>query len=67
MFRPLWLRPVRRAALLNISCEGFQQSHSMGIDRDGEVVGLVSYRSISRMLSILRKLGIDGLVENLNR
>lgn len=31
----------------------------LGIERDGEVVGMVSYRSISRVLSILRKLGAD--------
>ncbi|WP_410765644.1 CBS domain-containing protein [Haloferax sp. DFSO60] len=31
----------------------------LGIERNGEVVGMVSYRSISRVLSILRKLGAD--------
>ncbi|WP_306061327.1 CBS domain-containing protein [Natronococcus wangiae] len=31
----------------------------LGIERDGKVVGMVSYRSISRVLSILRKLGAD--------
>lgn len=31
----------------------------LGIEREGEVVGMVSYRSISRILSILKKLGAD--------
>lgn len=31
----------------------------LGIERSGDVVGMISYRSISRVLSILRKLGAD--------
>lgn len=31
----------------------------LGIEKDGEVIGIVSYRSISRVLSILRRLGVD--------
>lgn len=38
----------------------FENDYSqLGIERDSEVVGMVSYRSISRVLSILRKLGTD--------
>lgn len=31
----------------------------LGIERDGEIVGMVSFRSISRLLSILRELGAE--------
>ena len=31
----------------------------LGIEQDGEIIGMVSYRSISRVLSILQKLGAD--------
>lgn len=31
----------------------------LGVERNGGIVGMVSYRSISRVLSILRKLGAD--------
>ena len=31
----------------------------LGIENDGEVVGMISYRSISRFLSILRRLGAE--------
>jgi hypothetical protein len=38
----------------------FEKNYTqLGIERNGEVVGMVSYRSISRVLSILRKLGAD--------
>lgn len=35
----------------------------LGVERKCEVVGMISYRSISRVISILRKLGTD---ENLS-
>lgn len=31
----------------------------LGIERNGDIVGMISYRSISRVLSILRKLGAE--------
>jgi hypothetical protein len=31
----------------------------LGIERDGEIVGIVSYRSISQVLSILQELGAE--------
>jgi hypothetical protein len=31
----------------------------LGIERDGETVGMVSYQSISRVLTLLRRLGAD--------
>ena len=38
----------------------FENDYSqLGVERDGELIGVVSYRSISRVLSILRKLGAD--------
>lgn len=38
----------------------FEMDYSqLGIEQNGELVGIVSYRSISRVLSILRKLGAD--------
>ena len=39
--------------------EMFENNYSqLGVERDGELIGVVSYRSISRVLSILRKLGV---------
>ena len=38
----------------------FENDYSqLGVENDGEVIGMASYRSISRVLSILRKLGAD--------
>jgi len=38
----------------------FKNDYSqLGVERGGELIGVVSYRSISRVLSILRKLGAD--------
>jgi CBS domain-containing protein len=31
----------------------------LGIEQEGEVVGMVSFRSISRVVSIMRRLGVD--------
>ena len=38
----------------------FENDYSqLGVERDGKLIGMVSYRSISQVLSILRKLGAD--------
>lgn len=38
----------------------FENDYSqLGIEREGEVVGMISYRSISRVLTILRRLDIE--------
>lgn len=38
----------------------FEEDYSqLGIEQNDELVGMVSYRSISRVLSILRKLGVN--------
>lgn len=38
----------------------FENDYSqLGVENDGEIIGMVSYRSISRVLSILRTLGAD--------
>jgi predicted transcriptional regulator len=38
----------------------FEYNYSqLGVENDGQIIGMVSYRSISRVLSILRTLGAD--------
>lgn len=38
----------------------FENDYSqLGIEREGEVIGIVSYRSIARVMKIMRELGVD--------
>lgn len=47
-------------SLISAIAEMFEKDYTqLGIEREGEVIGMVSYRSISRVLSILRKLDVE--------
>lgn len=47
-------------SLLDAVEKMFENNYTqLGIERDGEVVGMVSYRSIARVLKIMRKMGVE--------